>query len=408
MRLIIRTETKFILLERKRIMKNLRKALALFVAAAAVFGTVASAADMSVFKAQTSDNATTAWGSNSYSGGGVLVGGTHTKSRDAETGVITLTTDRTSLENKGTVGQTLIHRGGIYGHEEETLVTVGNCESEIQFEYNVDIDGDPETGKTLQVLNAFTLKFGVGYYPSGSDTLSFAQGNAGLSVGTSVASENSGFIMQSGADWVTKDNIKLTLCGKESGGFALPMNKKMSLKLNANTFQDYATLVLYNMTDDVELARVEVTPSDDIDIYCVKNGMNIIMQDVFNFTLYKATHTNSEYFAYNQQIDDSGATITATADLARNANHGITYYARGVLVQYDADGNFLQGDMSDIVSTTGSGAVHRETGVSSQGQVSMSVAKAERYHHAKFMVWDGRNNAGDFRMDPLTYVVSSN
>ena len=387
-------------------MKNLKKALALFVATVSVFGTVASAADMSVFMAGTSDNAATAWNNNSYDGGWVLVGGTHSKARDAE-GVITLTTDRTSLEDKNTVNTSLIHAGGIYGHEQQKLVTVGNCESEVQFEYNVDIDGDPETSTSTQVLNAFTIKFGVGYYPSGSDTLTFSTGNAGFSVGTESASEASGFLMQSGGNWVTKDNIKLTLCGKNSDGFALPMNKKMSLKLNVNTFQDYATLVLYNMTDDVELARVEVTPSDGIDINCVKSGMNIIMQDVFNFKLYKATHSRSEYFAYNQQIDDSGATITATADLARNANNDITYYARGVLVQYDVDGNFLRGDVSDVVSTTGSGAVSRDQAITSQGQVSMSVAKAEGYHHAKFMVWDGRNGEGDFRMDPLTYVVSN-
>ena len=388
-------------------MKNLKKALALFVATVSVFGTVASAADMSVFKAETSDNAATAWDNNSYGSGWVLVGGTHSKARDAE-GVITLTTDRTKLADKNTVTTSLIHANGIYGNEDEKLVSVGNCESEVQFEYNVDIDGDPETTKSTQVLNAFTVKFGVGYYPSGSDTLTFSTVNTGISVGTQSVHEGMGFMMQSGSNWVTKDNIKLTLCGKNSDGFALPMNKKMSLKLNVNTFQDYATLVLYNMTDDVELARVEVTPSDDIDINCVKSGMNIMMQDVFNFKLYKATHTRSEYFAYNQQIDDSGATIQATADLARNANHGLTYYARGVLVQYDVDGNFLRGDVSDVVSTTGSGAVYRGQAITSQGQVSMSVAKADGYDHAKFMVWDGRNGAGDFRMDPLTYVVSSN
>ena len=408
MRLIIRTESKFILLERKRIMKNLKKALALFVATVSVFGTVASAADMSVFMAQTSDNAAKAWNNNSYGGGGVLIGGTHSKARDEETGVITLTTDRTKLADKNTVTTSLIHANGIYGQEDEKLVSVGNCESEVQFEYNVDIDGDPEKTTSTQVLNAFSIKFGVGYYENGSDTLTFSTGNTGFSVGTQIAHEGSGFIMKVGENWVTKDNIKLTLCGKNSDGFALPMNKKMSLKLNVNTFQDYATLVLYNMTDDVELARVEVTPSDGIDINCVKSGMNIIMQDVFNFKLYKATHTNSEYFAYNQQIDDSGATITATADLARNANNAITYYARGVLVQYDVDGNFLRGDMSDVVSTTGSYGVYRDTGIASQGQVSMSVAKAAGYHHAKFMVWDGRNGAGDFRMDPLTYAVSTN
>ena len=391
-------------------MKNLKKALALFVATVSVFGTVASAADMSVFKAQTSDNAAKAWNNNSYGGGGVIVEGTgtHSKARDEETGVITLTTDRTKLADKNTVKTSLIHANGIYGQEDEKLVSVGNCESEVQFEYNVDIDGDPEKTTSTQVLNAFTVKFGVGYYENGSDTLTFSTGNTGFSVGTQIAHEGSGFIMKVGKNWVTKDNIKLTLCGKTSDGFALPMNKKMSLKLNVNTFQDYATLVLYNMTDDVELARVEVTPSDGIDINCVKSGMNIFMQDVFNFKLYKATHTNSEYFAYNQQIDDSGATITATADLARNANHGLTYYARGVLVQYDVDGNFLQGDVSDVVSTTGSGAVFRGQAITSQGQVSMSVAKADGYDHAKFMVWDGRNGAGDFRMDPLTYAVSSN
>ena len=388
-------------------MKNLKKALALFVATVSVFGTVASAADMSVFKAETSDNAATAWNNNSYGGGGVIVGGTHSKARDAE-GVITLTTDRTKLADKNTVKTSLIHANGIYGNEDEKLVSVGNCESEVQFEYNVDIDGDPEKTTSTQVLNAFSIKFGVGYYENGSDTLTFSTGNTGFSVGTQIVHEGSGFFMQSGSNWVTKDNIKLTLCGKNSDGFALPMNKKMSLKLNVNTFQDYATLVLYNMTDDVELARVEVTPSDDIDINCVKSGMNIMMQDVFNFKLYKATHTRSEYFAYNQQIDDSGATIQATADLARNANHGLTYYARGVLVQYDVDGNFLRGDVSDVVSTTGSGAVYRGQAITSQGQVSMSVAKADGYDHAKFMVWDGRNGAGDFRMDPLTYVVSSN
>ena len=387
-------------------MKNLKKALALFVATVSVFGTVASAADMSVFKAETSDNAATAWNNNSYGGGGVIVGGTHSKARDAE-GVITLTTDRTKLADKNTVKTSLIHANGIYGNEDEKLVSVGNCESEVQFEYNVDIDGDPETSTSTQVLNAFTIKFGVGYYPSGSDTLTFSTVNTGISVGTQSVHEGMGFMMQSGSNWVTKDNIKLTLCGKNSDGFALPMNKKMSLKLNVNTFQDYATLVLYNMTDDVELARVEVTPSDDIDINCVKSGMNIMMQDVFNFKLYKATHTRSEYFAYNQQIDDSGATIQATADLARNANHGLTYYARGVLVQYDVDGNFLRGDVSDVVSTTGSGAVYRGQAITSQGQVSMSVAKADGYDHAKFMVWDGRNGAGDFSMDPLTYVVSN-
>ena len=87
MRLIIRTESKFILLERKRIMKNLKKALALFVAVASVFGTVASAADMTVFNSVTDSNYNMAYlqgkvdgveGNNfSYQRGGIVKAAGH-------------------------------------------------------------------------------------------------------------------------------------------------------------------------------------------------------------------------------------------------------------------------------------------------------------------------------------------
>ena len=142
MRLIIRTESKFILLERKRIMKNLKKALALFVAVASVFGTVASAADMTVFNSVTDSNYNMAYlqgkvdgveGNNfSYQRGGIVKAAGHDMTF-GEDGSLTFTA--TAIDN---FASSQMGSAGVGGNVdgETALARQGNIEASITFKLN--------------------------------------------------------------------------------------------------------------------------------------------------------------------------------------------------------------------------------------------------------------------------------
>ena len=395
MRLIIRTESKFILLERKRIMKNLKKALALFVAAASVFGTVASAADMTVFNSVTDSNYNMAYlqgkvdgveGNNfSYQRGGLKKAAGHDMTF-GEDGSMTLTA--TAKDN---FASSQMGSAGLSGHVdgETALARQGNIEASITFKLNPWKLNDDWGGQALG-CSPYIYPLTIGYVPAGATDVTYT--NMGI-----VAKDE---LIYSSDQWGF--GAKLVMAGKKSEGFnVVRRTYTYTLTAKINTVEDYASLILTyvdSSTGETTTAQsLEITPEDGIDLVFAKVGYNIRIPQILSATFLDATAKYQTYYATNPSVTVDGSNVTGTAVVAKNERTNTERKAVMIMAQYDASGNFLKADVSNSVTLTTERPMtftdktqeqFNSTKTPAGQTLTVTTTKADDYDHAKMFVWD--------------------
>ena len=376
-------------------MKNLKKALALFVAAASVFGTVASAADMTVFNSVTDSNYNMAYlqgkvereeGSQfSYQRGGISKAAGHDMTFGAD-GSMTLTA--TAIDNNAS---SQMGSAGVGGNVdgETALARQGNIEASITFKLNPwglrDGWGDNAYG-----CYPYIYPLTIGYVPAGATDVTFT--NMGI-----VATD-----ARISADDLWGFNAKLVMAGKESEGFnVVRRTYTYTLTAKINTVEDYASLILTyvdSSTGETKTAQsLVITPEDGIDLVFAKVGYEIRIPQILSATILDAAAKYQAYYATNPSVTVDGSNVTGTAVVAKNERTITERKAVMIMAQYDASGNFLKADVSDSVTLTTERPMVFDSKTQEQfnatktpaGQtLTVTTTKADDYDHAKMFVWD--------------------
>ena len=376
-------------------MKNLKKALALFVAVASVFGTVASAADMTVFNSVTDSNYNMAYLQGkvdgeegtafSYQRGGINKAAGHDMTFGAD-GSMTLTA--TAIDNNAS---SQMGSAGVGGNVdgETALARQGNIEASITFKLNPWKLNDDWGGQALG-CSPYIYPLTIGYVPAGATDVTFT--NMGI-----VAKDE---LIYSSDSWGF--GAKLVMAGKKSEGFnVVRRTYTYTLTAKINTVEDYASLILTyvdSSTGETTTAQsLEITPEDGIDLVFAKVGYNIRIPQILSATFLDATAKYQTYYATNPSVTVDGSNVTGTAVVAKNERTNTERKAVMIMAQYDASGNFLKADVSNSVTLTTERPMVFDSKTQEQfnstktpaGQtLTVTTTKADDYDHAKMFVWD--------------------
>ena len=376
-------------------MKNLKKALALFVAVASVFGTVASAADMTVFNSVTDSNYNMAYLQGKVDGeegtafswqrGGINKAAGHDMTF-GEDGSMTLTATAISKTESSKMGSAGVG-GNVDG--ETALARQGNIEASITFKLNPwglrDGWGDNAHG-----CSPYIYPLTIGYVPADATDVTFT--NMGIVATNEQISANDSWGF----------GAKLLMAGKESEGFdVVRRTYTYTLTAKINTVEDYASLILTyvdSSTGETTTAQsLEITPEDGIDLVFAKVGYNIRIPQILSATILDAEAKYQAYYATNPSVTVDGSNVTGTAVVAKNERNNTERKAVMIMAQYDASGNFLKADVSNSVTLTTERPMtftdktqeqFNSTKTPAGQTLTVTTTKADDYDHAKMFVWD--------------------
>lgn len=376
-------------------MKNLKKTLALFVAAASVFGTVASAADMTVFNSVTNPDYNMAYLQGKVDGeegtgfswqrGGISKATGHDMTF-GEDGSLTLTATAVNNSVSSKMGSAGVG-GNVDG--ETALARQGNIEASITFKLN-PWGLNSNWGDNAFGCSPYIYPLTIGYVPEGETDVTYTDMGIAATDQRIFSSDQWGF------------DAKLVMAGKESEGFSVVRRTyTYTLTAKINTVEDYASLILTyvdSSTSETKTeASLEITPADGIDLVFAKVGYEIRIPQILSATFFNATAKYQTYYATNPSVTVDGSNVTGTAVVAKNERTNTERKAVMIMAQYDASGNFLKADVSDSVTLT----TERPMGFADKTQeqfnatktptgqtLTVATTKADGYDHAKMFVWD--------------------
>ncbi len=377
-------------------MKNLKKALALFVAAASVFGTVASA-ELSFVNPVTEQLeliTATPSGTKSWQGNGRVETSVYDYSV-VDGAVVMKTKDSiTDFSGGGAFSTyTLNTNGGI--------AVQGNALRRSSF------------GKT-KVVFEFSLKptSNTNYTPG----TAFNGDTGEIKIMDITYTNSAGTMTQevvtTGLKWHSPNadgtyQVHFSYYIKEDNS-----HSHAEHKLRFTGEFDPATMTITMTMVDTETNGVifnsqKILPEGATFNY-VRPGLWIRSMAATEPTIYKYEYTGESAETENSAIDASGATLNASVDVYGNLDTGIPNVARNkpvvaILAQYDEHDHFI-----GCTSTSGQYQVlgtNADTGAQQRATVTTlepSMAKDANYAYAKLFVWDS-NNA----MNPLAEVYSN-
>ena len=380
-------------------MKNLKKALALFVAVASVFGTVASAADMTVFNSVEDSHYNMAYLQGKVDGeegtafswqrGGINKAAGHDMTF-GEDGSMTLTATAISNTESSKMGSAGVFNGQENLVDGETaLARQGNIEASITFKLNPWKLNDDWGGQALG-CSPYIYPLTIGYVPAGATDVTFT--NMGIVATDERISANDSWGF----------SAKLVMAGKETKEFSVVRRTyTYTLTAKINTVEDYASLILTyvdSSTGETTTAQsLEITPEDGIDLVFAKVGYEIRLPQILSATFLDAEAKYQAYYATNPSVTVDGSNVTGTAVVAKNERTNTERKAVMIMAQYDASGNFLKADVSNSVTLTTERPMVFEgktqekfnaTKTPTGQTLTVTTTKADGYDHAKMFVWD--------------------
>ncbi len=385
-------------------MKSLKKAMALMVACASIFGTVANAAFLNPINSsptmkQLADS------SASFSGAGGYFAGYYAGPASDTNNLVDITYDEATDAMKWDV----------YGYDYAWIFQNGNQydrafdgrrssfgKIKMTASFSFDALAKDAEGNNLgsgQNFNTAYIYAASAYVKDGTTTYGNA---AGLNLETKFAGQH--------FNW---GNSRLDLYGKtvKHNFPGCSYGDKLTLTFEADCVADTASVVLYNDTKDKVVASLAVTEEDNIDILCVKDGLYSRFRSLWDMTWYEFSSVREQFIAKDASVATADGKITGTISVANNAEHNVTAIknpsATVVMALYDAYDRMVDCGVSEpkalpIRTDSGSNDTERTQTPPTYVPITAEV-NATDYAYAKFFVWDGTDT-----MNPFTEVARVN
>jgi hypothetical protein len=377
-------------------MKNLKKALALFVAAASVFGTIASA-ELSFLNPVTNQlDLITATPSDTQSWQGNGRVDTSVYDYSIVDGALVMTTKDSITDFSG---------GGPYStytlNTNGNVIAGGNALRRSSF------------GKTKVVLE-FSLK------PTSNTNYTLGtvfNGDTGeiriMAVEYSTSNgETTQEVVGTGLKWHSPNAdgtyaIKFSDYIKEDNHWN---NGEHKLRLTGE-FDPATMTITLSMVDTENNAVIfnsQKTLPEGATFKFVRPCIYMRTRAATEPTIYKYEYTGESAETENSAIDATGTNLNASVDVYGNLDTGISNTAQNkpvvaILAQYDAYDHFIgctsdTGEYQVLGTNADTGAGHRADAKT----LTPSMAKDANYAYAKLFVWDSSNT-----MNPLAEVYSN-
>ena len=388
-------------------MKSLKKAMALMVACASIFGTVANAAflnpiDSSPTMKQLVES------SASFTGSGGYFANYYAGPASETNNLVKITYDEAADAMKWDV----------YGYEyawifqngndstrafDERRSSFGKIKMTASFSFDAlakDAEGNYLTDGG-QNLNAGYIYAASAYVKDGTTTYGNA---AGMNLETKFPGQH--------FNW--GGNGRLDLYGKtvKHGFSGCSYGDKLTLTFEADCVADTASVVLYNDTKDKVVASLAVTEEDNIDILCVKDGLYSRIRSLWDMTWYEFSSVREQFIAKDASVATADGKITGTINVANNAEGNVIAIknpsATVVMALYDAEDRMVDCGVSESTAlpvrqgNTGSNDSEKIQSPPTYVPITAEV-NATDYAYAKFFVWDGTDT-----MKPFTEVAIVN
>ena len=390
--------------KRGETMKSLKKAMALMVACASIFGTVANAAflnpiDSSPTMKQLVDSSASFTGSGGYYAA-------YYAGPDSETNnLVKITYDEAADAMKWDVfGYNyawIFQNGNQYDRAfDGRRSSFGKIKMTASFSFDaLAKDAEGNNLGSGQNFNTAYIYAASAYVKDGTTTY----GNtAGLNLETKFAGQH--------FNW---GNSRLDLYGKtvKHNFPGCSYGDKLTLTFEADCVADTASVVLYNDTKDKVVASLAVTEEDNIDILCVKDGLYSRFRSLWDMTWYEFSSVREQFIAKDASVATADGKVTGTINVANNAEHNVTAIqnpsATVVMALYDAEDRMVDCGVSESTALPvrmASGSNDTEMIQSPPTYVPITAeVNATDYAYAKFFVWDGTDT-----MKPFTEVARVN
>ena len=399
--------------KRGETMKSLKKAMALMVACASIFGTVANAAflnpiDSSPTMKKLVDS------SASFTGSGEYFANYYAGPDSKTNNLVKITYDEAADAMKWDV----------YGYDYAWIFQNGNDSTrafderrssfgkiKMTASFSFDALAKDAEGNNLgsgQNLNAGYIYAASAYVKDGTTTY----GNtAGLNLEHKFAGNN--------FRW---GNSRLDLYGKtvKHDFPGCSYGDKLTLTFEADCVADTASVVLYNDTTDKVVASLAVTEEDNIDILCVKDGFYSRIRSLWDMTWYEFSSVREQFIAKDASVATADGKVTGTINVANNAEGNVTAIqnpsATVVMALYDAEDRMVDCGVSESTALpvrqgntgsdlNGNGKIEDDDMIQNPPTYVPITAEvnATDYAYAKFFVWDGTDT-----MKPFTEVARVN
>lgn len=399
--------------KRGETMKSLKKAMALMVACASIFGTVANAAflnpiDSSPTMKQLVDS------SASFKGAGEYVAAYYAGPDSKTNNLVKITYDEAADAMKWDVfgyEYAWIFQNGndpTRGYDERRS-SFGKIKMTASFSFDaLAKDANDKNLGSGQNLNAGYIYAASAYVKDGTTTY----GNtAGLNLETKFEGQH--------FNW---GNSRLVLYGKTvNHNFAgCSYGDKLTLTFEADCIADTASVVLYNETKGTVVGSLAVTEEDNIDILCVKDGFYSRIRSLWDMTWYEFSSVREQFIAKDASVATADGKVTGTINVANNAEFNVTAIknpsATVVMALYDAEDRMVDCGVSESTALpvrqgntgsdlNGNGKIEDDDRIQSPPTYVPITAEvnATDYAYAKFFVWDGTDT-----MKPFTEVARVN
>ena len=388
-------------------MKSLKKAMALMVACASIFGTVANAAflnpiDSSPTMKQLADS------SASFKGAGEYFANYYAGPASETNNLVKITYDEAADAMKwdvyGYEYAWIFQNGNNYDRAyDERRSSFGKIKMTASFSFDAlakDAEGNNIPGNG-QNLNAGYIYAASAYVKDGTTTYGNA---AGLNLETKFPGQH--------FNW--GGNGRLDLYGKtvKHGFSGCSYGDKLTLTFEADCVADTASVVLYNDTKDKVVASLAVTEEDNIDILCVKDGFYSRIRSFWDMTWYEFSSVREQFIAKDASVATADGKVTGTINVANNAEGNVIAIknpsATVVMALYDAEDRMVDCGVSESTAlpvrqgNTGSNDSEKIQSPPTYVPITAEV-NATDYAYAKFFVWDGTDT-----MKPFTEVARVN
>lgn len=380
-------------------MKNLKKALALFVAAAAVFGTVASAElsflnpvtnQLELITATPSDAASAGW-----RGHGRVSEAVYNYSIVDGALVMTTKDSITDFSGGGAMSQGYaLNSTGIYDQTGNALRRSSFGKTKVVLEFSLKPTSNPN----------YTL--GTAFNGDKGEIKIMA-----VNYTTSSGSKTQE-VVTTGLKWHSPnaDGSYQVHFSDYNGEKNNCSHAEHKLRLTGEF--DPATMTITMSMVDTETNGVifssQKTLPEGATFNYVRPGLWIRSMAATEPTIYKYEYTGESAETENSAIDASGATLNASVDVYGNLDTGISNGVRNkpvvaILAQYDEHDHFIgctstSGEYQVLGTNADTPPDRRATATT----LEPSMAKDANYAYAKLFVWDS-NNA----MNPLAEVYSN-
>ena len=385
-------------------MKSLKKAMALMVACASIFGTVANAAflnpiDSSPTMKQLVDSSASFTGSGGYYAA-------YYAGPDSETNnLVKITYDEAADAMKWDVfGYNyawIFQNGNQYDRAfDGRRSSFGKIKMTASFSFDaLAKDAEGNNLGSGQNFNTAYIYAASAYVKDGTTTY----GNtAGLNLETKFAGQH--------FNW---GNSRLDLYGKtvKHNFPGCSYGDKLTLTFEADCVADTASVVLYNDTKDKVVASLAVTEEDNIDILCVKDGLYSRFRSLWDMTWYEFSSVREQFIAKDASVATADGKVKGTINVANNAEGNVIAIknpsATVVMALYDAEDRMVDCGVSESTALPvrmASGSNDTEMIQSPPTYVPITAeVNATDYAYAKFFVWDGTDT-----MKPFTEVARVN